>query len=342
MLFITNRLRQGSERSQIGKPFQFAGDATASLFSVYFCQRKALKDYTEIGSKALLQNLKDSRCKEIVLFIHGYNVLPEGSKGDGVSGGFQTAITLQKLLDAAAPGRYEVVALLWPTDDDLGIVKDYYDDRSAAKNSGGAFARVLSKFMAWRAAQNGHVDACFKRVNVVAHSMGNLLLTSTLANWKELHGGVPRIFQQIFMFAPDVVNDIFEPGQDGRIIAESCVNVSVYYAVDDLAMSASKVANVGQAISKRLGHTGPERLSDAPSNVHAIDCSSFNTDYDSPTGHGYFLTDSEGKPGAAFRHMMRTLTFKKPDPHLAKTPPGNPENRYELGNGYEAVAPGPR
>lgn len=341
MLFITNRLRKGSERSQIGNAYKFADDATFSGVSVYYCKRNKLNDYTEIGSKALMQELKDSGCSEIVLFIHGFNVLPEGNKKDGKNGGFETAQKLQKLLDKEKPNRYEVVALLWPTDDDLGIAKDYYDDRAAARNSGGAFGRVLSKFVKWRSEQNGQEDACFKRVNVVAHSMGNHLLASTLAQWKELYGGVPRIFQQVFMFAPDVVNDVFEPGHEGRVIAESAVNVSVYYAIDDLAMSASKVANVGQAISKRLGHTGPERMSDAPSNVHAIDCSSFNTDYDSPTGHGYFLHDKKGKPGAAFRHMMRTLTDKQPDPHLAKTPEGNPENRYVLHNGYKAVEPGP-
>jgi hypothetical protein len=34
-----------------------------------------------------------------------------------------------------------------------------------------------------------------------------------------------------------------------------------------------------------------------------MDCDDYNTLYDPPKGHSYFLQDEHGQPGAVFRHI---------------------------------------
>jgi hypothetical protein len=73
-------------------------------------------------------------------------------------------------------------------------------------------------------------------------------------------------------------------------------------------MRASKVANVGNMIaSRRLGHTGPERIDRVGNNVFAVDCDDFNTLYDPPVGHGYFGRDPQGNSGQLFNHIWQTI-----------------------------------
>ena len=107
--------------------------------------------------------------------------------------------------------------------------------------------------------------------------------------------------------APDVVNETLEPGQEGEFIPQTARNVLVYYAADDLALRASKLANIRNSISsRRLGHTGPEKLEKVAKNVYAVDCDDFNTKYDA-AGHGYFTKDPQGRPGIAFNHLWQCI-----------------------------------
>ena len=108
--------------------------------------------------------------------------------------------------------------------------------------------------------------------------------------------------------AADIVNETLERDKYGRLISHASRNVSVYFATDDLALRASKISNLRNKVaSRRLGHTGPEDMSKVSSNVYAIDCDNFNTRYDNPKGHSYFLEDENGKPGAVFEHMYNTI-----------------------------------
>lgn len=119
--------------------------------------------------------------------------------------------------------------------------------------------------------------------------------------------GMPLIFRNIFLAAADIVNEALEPTQEGQYISPAARNVVVYYAADDLAMRASKVANVGEIASRRLGHTGPEHMDKVNKNVYALDCDDVNTEYDTPIGHGYFASDSSGNPGLVFDHIWHCI-----------------------------------
>jgi len=303
MLFITNRQPRGSIRSRKGRKFVFDLNQNAPCNSVFYCSRNAKDDYTEIGRTDFMDRLKSSNAKQILFYIHGFNNLPEPAI-------FPNAETLQRLFDQKEPGLVEVVSIIWPCDNDFGIVKDYWDDQKAADASALSFARVFQFFLEWRD-QHDPSDPCLKRINVLSHSMGNRVLRETLAKWDQydLASGVPLLFRNIFMVAADIVNESLEAGKPGRLISQSSRNVSVYYASDDLALRASKISNLKNKIaSRRLGHTGPEDMDSVQSNVYAIDCDDRNTAYDTPTGHTYFLDDKNGNAGEVFNHIYHSLS----------------------------------
>ena len=308
MLFITNRQPRQSTRTRINRKIDFDLKKNAPANDLYYCRRDAEGDYTEIGSAALLQSLKDSNCKQLLFFIHGFSNLPEPDI-------FPRVEKLQQLLDDKEPELALVIPLIWPCDNDLGIVQDYWDDQKSADASAQSFARLLNRFLDWRDQQPEEAP-CLKRINVLAHSMGNRVYRQTLRAWNkyDLPGGVPLLFRNSFLMAADVVNETLEKGHTGELISHASRNVSVYFASDDLALRSSKVSNLKNKIaSRRLGHTGPENIHKVNSNVYSIDCDNYNTQYDSPKGHSYFLNDENGMPGKVFEHIYDSIKHGRID-----------------------------
>jgi esterase/lipase superfamily enzyme len=299
MFFVTNRILKQSPRSRKGRKVSFELNNTEAQQSVFFCRRDGPGDYIEITSQPFLAALRDSRAEQILILIHGFSNLPE----DDI---FPRAALLQQLFDQRRKGMVQVVPLIWPCDNDMGIIKDYWDDQKSADASAFAFARVVQKFMAWRALPEAERLPCLKRINVLAHSMGNRVLRETLNNWVkyDLRQPPPLLFRNTFMVAADVINESLERGNSGEHIAFSSRNVVVYYASDDLALRSSKISNLKNRVaSRRLGHTGPEDMEKVPQNVYSIDCDDFNTRYDPIKGHSYFLTDELQHPGLVFEHL---------------------------------------
>ncbi|GAL24267.1 hypothetical protein JCM19239_3970 [Vibrio variabilis] len=291
MLFITNRIPIQSARSKKNRKIAFNTQNTDVSKWLYFCERRGEGEYVEILSTSLFAKLKALPNEtQILFYLHGFNNNMEPEV-------FERSAKLQALLDKQQPGLALVVPIIWPCDDDhpAAIVDDYWDDQKAADYSGLAFARLFHKFDVWRRKVEQQKFPCLKRMNVLAHSMGNRVLKSAMSSWvnDERLGGMPLLFRNVFMVAADVENHCFE--QDGRHILDSAKNVLVFYASDDLAMSASKVANLKHAAaSRRLGMTGPEHLNALPKHVYEFDCDSFNQRFDYPMGHTYFLTDNQG------------------------------------------------
>lgn len=305
MLFITSRMPTVNTEPELNKSFVFDLSNNASGRAFFCCRRKKKQLHEEIGSKGLLSAIKDSKYRQVLLYIHGFSNLPEDV--------FANASEVQKLCDAKNPGEVLVVPVIWPCDNDLGIVKDYWDDQKSADQSAFAFARMFQKFMEWRNSPqyNPEDDPCLMRINVLAHSMGNRVFRQTLINWKRYDqpGGLPLLFRNTFLVAADILNESLHKGQPGELISHASRNVVVYYASDDLALRASKVSNIknGEA-SRRLGHSGPEDLEKTPKNVYAIDCDEINTLYDPPKGHSYFRSGEEpGTPGVVFDHIFSTM-----------------------------------
>ena len=318
MLFITNRrFKQGPSASvPDGAPappprkVDFDLDDSEPASAVHFCERTSKKTYREIYSDPFMQHLKASdgkQLRQLLLYIHGFDNLPERHI-------FPRARKLQKLCDDAQPGKFEVVPLIWPCDNDRGIIKDYWDDQKAADASAAGFSRILGKFLTWRDRQADDESPCYMRINIIAHSMGNRVLRGALESWARDYGAVQGVFRNIFMVAADVVNETLERGNGGQYIPSACRNLTVYYANDDLALRSSKISNLkNKIVSRRLGHTGPEDMAKVPKNVYAIDCDDFNNTIDKPTGHTYFLRDGKGKPSPVFNHMMRSMLTGRVD-----------------------------
>ena len=305
MYFITNRFPTQSIRTRAGRNFSFDLNDNAASNSVFFCVRNGKNDYTEIGSINLLERVKNAKYRQLCLYLHGFSNLPEDV--------FAGAAEFQDLCDKGKKNEVLVIPLIWPCDNDRGIVQDYWDDQKAADQSAYSFSRVLQKFMTWRNSEtyNPAEDPCLKRINLVAHSMGNRVLRGTLAAWNkyDLARGVPMIFRNTFLVAADVVNETLHEGETGELISHASRNVVVYYASDDLALRASKAANLKNKVaSRRLGHTGPEDMDKTPKNVYSVDCDDVNSIYDNPKGHSYFRSGTrKGTPGEVFNHLFSCM-----------------------------------
>jgi len=305
VLFITSRMPTVNTEPELNKDFVFDLQNNSSSRSFFCCVRHKKGRYEEIGSMNLLKTLKTAKVRQVLVYLHGFSNLPEDV--------FAAARELQKLCDDKKAGEILVLPLIWPCDADLGIIKDYWDDQKAADQSAFTFARVMQRFMEWRNSveYNPEDDPCLKRINVLAHSMGNRVLRQTLANWKRYDQpqGLPLLFRNTYLVAADILNESLHKGEEGELICHASRNVIVYYASDDLALRASKVSNLknGEA-SRRLGHSGPADMDLTPKNVYAVDCDDVNTIYDPPKGHSYFRSGrKKGEPGVVFDHIFETL-----------------------------------
>jgi esterase/lipase superfamily enzyme len=305
MLFITSRMPTINTEPELNKAFTFDLGNNSSSRAFFCCRRKGKDAYEEIGSKSLLTAIKSSKSRQVLIYIHGFSNLPEDV--------FKNAEEFQSLCNKKKEGEVLVVPIIWPCDNDLGIVKDYWDDQKAADQSAFSLARMLQKFMEWRSSPeyNPEDDPCLKRINVLAHSMGNRVLRQTLSNWHKYDQpkGLPLLFRNTFLVAADILNESLHKGQPGELICHASRNVVVYYASDDLALRASKVSNLKNAeASRRLGHSGPEDMEQTPKNVYVIDCDEVNTLYDPPKGHSYFRSGKkQGEPGVVFDHIFATV-----------------------------------
>lgn len=312
MLFITNRTPKQSAKSKKNRKLSFNYDNTAVSQFLYFCERSAKDDYIEIKSDAFFERLKGlHENTQLLFYIHGFNNNMEPDV-------FENAQILQELFDQEQENLVYVVPIIWPCDDDsaLAFIDDYWDDQDAADASGPAFARLLGKFDSWRRKEQQQRIPCLKRINVLAHSMGNRVLKNALNDWVVKHssGNMPLFFRNVFMIAADVENEALEKSEPGRHIVSSARNVVVYYANDDLAMPASKLANVkNKTVSRRLGMTGPEDMSKLPKNVYEVDCDDFNNDFDLK-GHSYFLKDKEGATSPIIKHMSIAIDTGRVSP----------------------------
>ena len=304
--FVTNRqvhyLDESLNANERPRNVDFDLNNNIPSASVHFCVRKERNSYVELGNRPFLERLREHDARQILLYVHGYSNLPEPHI-------FPRTHILQTKLNEISPGLALVVPLIWPCDNDLGVIKDYWDDQKAADASAYGFARMLMKFLEWRDSQATRGQPCYKRINILAHSMGNRTLRAALS-WCAKDVTVQGLFRNVFMVAADVVNHTLESDQLGRNIPQSSRNVTVYHANDDLALLTSKVVNVkNRIISRRLGHTGPEDMARVPKNVYVVDCDDFNNKLDTPKGHSYFLA-GDGEHSDKFpvlRHIAKSM-----------------------------------
>lgn len=321
MLFIANRLPKGSIKTKTGRRFEFDLKNNAPCNSLFFCRRNVGGSNSEVGGMDFLSELKNSDYRQVLIYIHGFSNLPNDV--------FEAAFEFQGLCDHKDSNEALVVPVIWPCDIDFGIVYDSWDDQKSADESAFTLSRALSRFIEWRESNlnSPRIDPCLKRINILAHSMGNRVLRETLCAWDkyDLPNGIPLIFRNTFLVAADIENESMHRTERGKLICDASRNVVDYFASDDLALRASKAANLkNKIVSRRLGHTGPENMEVTPKNVYVVDCDDVNNIYDAPTGRSYFMSGREkGKSGLVFERKYACLKTGRvfPEDELRLPPP---------------------
>lgn len=221
--------------------------------------------------------LKRSRQKDLLLFVHGFNV------------DFDSAIVRAAQVALDVPFNGAIVAYAWPT---KGGVSNYRSDEPVNLASVEPFAEFLSTLVAGVPAET--------RISILVHSMGNRIVMQ----------GINRLSQDtklehVVLCAPDVGLGDFEAWAPG--VVSRCRRVTLYASENDAALIVSKSLHSEQ----RAGDAHPPALM---AGVETVDCSTI--DYTSFLGHSYyganrqvlgdlFLLLKEGRPAAERPHLSR-------------------------------------
>ena len=232
----------------------------------------------KLGSKAMFAELQNAMMKstDVLVYIHGFNVSWE----DAVA----SALALQEMLNRPGTGdaRQKVLVVLfsWPSDGMALPYVSYKSDRTEAQGSGYAIGRGFLKVRDFLLSLcdrpgGGQPDPdklCGQEIHLLCHSMGNYVLQNALDRLREMNGGrgVPRLFEHIFMCAPDVDDDALENGQAMRELHKLCRSVSVYHTRGDVAMY---ISDYSKGNPDRLGSNGAARPSLVHNKIHQINCS---------------------------------------------------------------------
>jgi esterase/lipase superfamily enzyme len=223
--------------------------------------------------------------RNLLVFIHGFDNTFE----DAIT---RAAFNREFLAASGQPGTdTTVLAFGWPS---LGKIvsfpvldADYRHDQNMARLSGvhvmSFFAQVEPLLRMARA--NGF------RTYLLAHSMGNLALSSAVENWFLHRNGNAELLNVAILAAGDCGFDAFaQPnlaGLDGLSPLSS--RISIYYSAADEVLKLSVVLNGIQ----RLGQQGPEgrdNQTEFPSAIYKMFDASGMDDYrrEFLTSHQYY------------------------------------------------------
>lgn len=224
-----------------------------------------------LGSKAMFDDLKQimERATDVVVYVHGFNVSWNGAVGAALA--LQIRLNSSSIRDKSQSVR--VVLFSWPSDGMALPFVSYKSDRSEAHVSGKAFARGLLKLRDYLMEISKRNQAqCGQDIHMLCHSMGNYALQEALPKISDHTGSrsFPRIFEHIFMCAPDVDADGFEDGKSLSRLPELARYVTVYYNRGDKAMY---VSDYTKGNPDRLGSDGVTRPALLSTKVHTVDCS---------------------------------------------------------------------
>jgi esterase/lipase superfamily enzyme len=158
-----------------------------------------------------IKSLSSTRKKRALVFIHGFNTK------------FQDAAF--RIAQIVWDIQYKGTAILfsWPS---RGEIADYLYDKDSALASRGALLRVVDNLR----------KAGFKDIDIIAHSMGNLIAVDALSNSAMTQS--PTAIAQLIMAAPDVDRDLFI--QEIPNVAKVAKGLTLYASANDKALALSK------------------------------------------------------------------------------------------------------
>ncbi len=173
------------------------------------------------------QSLQEMDSEDILIFIHGF------------SNTFDQAIrrTGQISYDLGFPG--VTMAYSWPSQGEFSVANYETDEEYVNKS-----IPFLKEFLLSIVQKSPG-----KKINIIAHSMGNRLLTNAIA---EIEKKSPQvIFNQIILAAPDVNADVFKQKIFPKM-AGKANNITLYASSEDKALMASRLLHQ----KSRLGESG--------------------------------------------------------------------------------------
>ena len=191
---------------------------------------------------------KPSGRRNVLIFVHGFN-----NRFDDAVYRFS-----QLVHDAKAPGI--PVLFTWPSRGELTL-RAYTYDRESANSSGYALEQLIEMLAA-----NPRV----KEVNIVAHSMGNVVTLEALRAMASRRGKIGAKIGMVALVAPDVGVDVFRSEIQG--MGKSRPRFLLFASQDDSALNFSKT--VGGGVD-RIGAIDPAqepyKSELAQENVEAFD-----------------------------------------------------------------------
>ncbi|MDX8348555.1 alpha/beta fold hydrolase [Cognatiyoonia sp. IB215446] len=217
----------------------------------HFTEYRTIKlDEADFMSEtAALAQEAESYQNTAFVFIHGFRVT------------MQNAIyrAAQMACDLNFDG--PTYAYSWPA---VGRVKSYVTDLDSALLA----VPHLDAFLDMIARTKG-----VKRIHLVSHSMGNVLLTHLFLRAETLLSQrKPKVLDQLILAAPDIDRDVFSTVAEHMVKAAS--KVTLYASANDKALNASKRL---RDKNERAGSVPPEGPVVA-SEVDTIDVSAVSTD----------------------------------------------------------------
>jgi esterase/lipase superfamily enzyme len=274
----------------------------------------------KLGSQGAFSDLQTimRQQSDVLLFIHGYNVSWTNAVG--------TALSLQTMLNASperdAEQQVQVVLFTWPSDGMALPFVSYKSDRSEAAGSGNAIGRGILKVRDFLASlRRSDEELCKQDLHLLCHSMGNYLLENALERCDAFTPGnaLPRIFEHIFLCAPDVDDTALEEGHPLGRAHELARSVSVYHNRGDAALV---ISDFTKGNPDRLGSNGPARPAHVHNKVHQVDCTPLVKGL---VEHSYYLV---GHVNADIRMSIDGIPHDDPSRHRNRL--GVMGNQWEM------------
>ncbi|MBI4649873.1 alpha/beta hydrolase [Candidatus Desantisbacteria bacterium] len=224
----------------------------------------------KFGSTAMFDELKKimENKSDVLIYIHGFNVSWHEAVGSALS--LQEMLNNSKVKDPKQ--NLLVILFTWPSNGQALPFVSYKSDRTDAKTSGYAFARGMLKVRDFlmKIKKDGGI-LCGQDIHLLCHSMGNYVLQNSLERIDQFTPGsvLPRIFEHIFLCAPDVDDNVLEPGEPMGNLHELARSVSIYHNKEDKAMY---VSDYTKGNPERLGTGGVARPSILHNKIQQINC----------------------------------------------------------------------
>ncbi len=252
-----------------------------------------------LGSAAFFSDLREvmKGGTDVVVFVHGFNVTWKEAVGNALA----LQLTLNRTDGSDPKQKTNVVLFSWPSDGLALPYMSYKSDRSEAKCSGYAVGRAFLRLRDFLISlRRNNAALCDQQIHLLCHSMGNYVLENAVQRLAEFTPGsaLPRMFEHIFMCAPDVDDDVLQPGKPLGRVHELARKVTIYHNRDDKAMY---ISDYSKGNPERLGTNGPAQANAIHQKCEAVDTTLVTKEKGGMVKHSYFLS---GSTNLDIRHSL--------------------------------------